>query len=100
MSSCKIEREGEEFVVEVSEDQKQTTVTDKQNTKVTIKPGSGNFDVRLPNGWGAWKFSIDQAVEYAVRLCFESRKQLTADQAYGEMMNYLKKCEDEKGKNS
>ena len=100
MSSCKIERKGEEFIVEVLEDQKRATVTDKQGTKVTIVPDSGNFHVRLPNGWGGWQPSMEQAVEQAVRLCFEARKQVTADQAYSEMMDYLKKCEDEKNANN
>lgn len=100
MLSCKIKREDEEFIVEVSEDQKQATVTDEQNIKATIRYNSGNFDVRLPNGWGGWQSSMVQAVEYAVKLCFEARSQRTADRAYSEMVDYVKKCEGEKDKNS
>ena len=63
MLSRTIKRNGEEFVVEVSEDQKRATVTDQRGTQVTISYSSGNLNVRLPNGWGAWKTSMESAVE-------------------------------------
>ena len=37
---------------------------------------------------------MDRAVDRAVGLCFESRKQLTADQAYQEMVDYLENKAD------
>ena len=89
MLSRTIKRNGEEFVIKVSEDQKRASVTDQRGTQVTISYDSGNFNVRLPNQWGAWKPSMESAVEQAVRLCIESRKQLTADQAYEEMVDYV-----------
>ena len=33
---------------------------------------------------------MEHAVELAVKLCFESRDQLTGDQAYQEMVDYVK----------
>ena len=90
MLSRIIKRSGEEFAIEISEDEKTAKVTDERGTTVTIKYSSGNLDVRLPNGWGSWVRSMEQAVERAVRLCIESREQLTADQAYKEMVDYVK----------
>ncbi len=70
------------------------TVTDERVTRVTITYNSGHLNVRLPNGWGNWEPSMERAVELAVKLCFESRDQLTGDQAYQEMVDYVKgpKC--------
>ena len=85
----KIERDNEEFVVALSEDKRRAIVTSEKGVVVTISYDSGNFNVRLPNGWGSWKSSMDAAVEYAVRLCFESRTQLIGDQAYQEMLDYV-----------
>ena len=95
MLNCKIKRGDEEFEVAVSEDSKKGTVTDKLGTKVSISYDSGNLNVRLPNGWGSWKSSIPSAVDYAVNLCLESRGQLTSDSAFQEMVDYIKRCEDE-----
>ena len=89
MLSRKIERDDEEFVVSLSEDKMSATVTDEKGVVVTIDYSSGNFNVRLPNGWGSWVPSMERAVDRAVGLCFESRKQLTADQAYEEMIDYV-----------
>ena len=89
MLTRKIERDNEEFVVALSEDKMSATVADEKGVVVTIRFKSGNFDVRLPNGWGYWLPTMERAVERAVRLCFESRKQLTADQAYHEMVEYV-----------
>ena len=33
---------------------------------------------------------MERALELAVRLCFESRKQLTDDQTYDEMVDYVR----------
>ena len=90
MLTRKIKRQEEEFVVQVLEDQKTATVTDEHGMVVTISPNSGNFDVRLPNGWGAWKPTMEASVGYAVKLCIEARTQLTADKAFQEMVNYVK----------
>ena len=84
-----IKRQDEEFTVKVTPDEKNTTVTDERATQVTITPDSGNFSVRLPNGWGAWKPSMESSVDYAVQLCFEARKQLTAGEARREMVEYV-----------
>ena len=88
----KIERQGEEFVVEVAKEQREATITGQhggEGVEVTIRPGSGNFNVRLPNGWGGWRPTMDAAVEYAVSLYFEARRQLTADEALEEMIDYV-----------
>ena len=89
MLTRKIERDNEQFVVALSDDKMSATVTDEKGVVVRISYSSGNFDVRLPNGWGYWTPTMERAVEQAVRLCFESRKQLTADQAYEEMLEYV-----------
>ena len=94
MQQCKIKREGEQFVVQVSEDEKATTVTDERGTEVTITWDSGNYNVRLSNGWGSWSKTMDGAVEHAVRLCIEARSQRTADEAVKEMVSYVKNCEE------
>ena len=85
----KIERDNEQFVVALRDDKMSATVTDEKGVVVTIRYNSGNFEVRLPNRWGGWRSSMEAAVEYAVRLCFESRKQVTPDQAYEEMLDYV-----------
>ena len=94
MLTCKIERGDEEFDVAVSEDSKKATVSDKLGTKVSISYDSGNLNVRLPNGWGAWQSSMPSAVDYAVKLCLQSRGQLTPDSAFQEMVDYIKDCKD------
>ena len=95
MFTCKIERGSEEFEVAVSEDSKKGTVTDKFGTTVTISYNSGNLNVRLRNGWGAWQSSMPAAVEYAVKLCREPRGQLTQETAFHEMVDYIKNCKDD-----
>ena len=95
MVTCKIKRENEEFEVAVSEHSKDATVTDGLGTKVTISYNSGNLNVRLPNGWGAWKSTMPAAVEYAVKLCRESRGQLTPESAFHEMVDYVKSCKSD-----
>ena len=54
-NQCTLERQGEKFIVEVPEEGKGATVTDRLGVVITIKYGSGHFDTRLPNGWGAGK---------------------------------------------
>ena len=90
MLTRRIKRNDEEFVVRVSEDEKKATVTDERDTTVTISYDSGNLNVRLPSGWGSWEPSMKSAVERAVGFCLESRRQLTADSAYKEMVDYVK----------
>ena len=89
MLTRKIERDGEQFMVALSDDKMSASVTDEKGVVVTISFSSGNFSVRLPNGWGYWTPTMEKAVEQAVRLCIESRKQLTADQAYEELLDYV-----------
>ena len=91
--SRRIKRGGEEFTVEVSSDDKNAAVTDERGTRVTITYNSGHLNVRLENGWGNWVPSMRRAVELAVALCFESRDQLTAEQAFQEMVDYVKRPE-------
>ena len=50
MLSRRIKQSGEEFIVEVSADDKNATVTDERGTTVTITYNSGHLNVRLPNG--------------------------------------------------
>ena len=90
MLSRRIKQSGEEFIVEVSVDDKNAAVTDERGTRVTITYNSGHFNVRLPNGWGNWAPSMERAVKLAVELCFEARDQLTGAQAYQEMLDYVK----------
>ena len=94
----KIERHGEEFVVQVSKDQRDATVTGEHGVEVTIRPNSGNFNVRLPNGWGGWRPTMAAAVEYAVGLYFEARRQRTADEALQEMLDYVAEETDKEDK--
>ena len=91
-SRCEITRDNKKFVIEIIDDKKTATVTDQDGVVVTISYRSGNFDVRLPNGWGNWESSMASAVNSAVALCAAARKQLTADTAYKEMVAYVKKC--------
>ena len=93
---CKIKRQGEQFVVRVLEDKKKTTVTDERGTVVTITWNSGNYNIRLPNGWGSWSKTIESAVDQATRLCIEARSQRTSDEAVNEMANYVKNCKESK----
>ena len=51
--------------------------------------------MRLQNGWGGWKPSMDSSVDYAVNLCFELRGQLDVDEAFKEMVDYVK--DEDKG---
>lgn len=90
MLTRRIKHNDEEFVVMVSEDEKKATATDERGTTVAIGYNSGNLNVRLPNGWGSWEPSMESAVNRAVRLCLESRGQLTAESAYQEMVDYVK----------
>ena len=91
-SRCEITRDNKKFSIEILDDRKTATVTDQDGVVVTISYKSGNFDVRLPNGWGDWKSSMASAVNYAVGLCAAAKEQLTADTAYKEMVEYVKKC--------
>ena len=91
---CKITRQDEQFVVQVSEYRKRTTVTDDRGTEVTITWKVGIYNIRLPNGWGSWETTMDAAVARAVRLCIEARShQRTADEAVEEMVAYVKNCQ-------
>ena len=90
-----IKRQGEEFVVRVLKDEKKATVTDKTDVVVTITPSAGNFNVRLPNGWGSWVPTMEAAVNRAISLSFKFRSQVTADEALQEMIEYVKKKDED-----
>ena len=85
-----LEREGETFVVAVVPERGVATVTGLLGGVATISPGAGRFDVRLPNGWGGWRDTMPEAVEYAVLLCFEVRVQPTLDQVFNDMVDYVR----------
>ena len=90
-----IKRQGEEFVVRVMEDEKKATVTDETDVVVTITPSSGNFNVRLLNGWGSWVPTMEAAVNRAISLSFEFRSQVTTDEALQEMIKYVKEQDED-----
>ena len=90
-----IKRQGEEFVVRVMEDEKKATVTDETDVVVTITPSSGNFNVRLLNGWGSWVPTMEAAVNRAISLSFEFRSQVTTDEALQEMIEYVKEQDED-----
>ena len=90
-----IKRQGEEFVVRVLEDEKKATVTDETDVVVTITPSSGNFNVRLTNGWGSWVPTMEAAVNRAISLSFEFRSQVTTDEALQEMIEYVKEQDED-----
>ena len=94
MITREIERRNEKFLVAVSDNGKQTSVTDTIGTKVTISYDSGNLNVRLPNGWGSWKPSMESAVDYAAKLCIDTRGQLTPGEAYKQMEDFVKDEDD------
>ena len=89
---CLVKRDGEEYRLELVDGGSAATVIDERGVKVTIKHGSGNFDVRLPNGWGSWVPSMEQAVGRAIRLCQESKSQLTEAEAREQMAKYIEEC--------
>ena len=89
---CMIKRGDEEYRLELADNGRTATVTDERDVKVTIGYGSGQFNVRLPNGWGYWVPSMEQAVERAVRLSQESKSQLTEAAAREQMTKYIEEC--------
>ena len=91
-NQCTLERQGEKFIVEVLEEGKGATVTDRFGVVITIKYGSGHFDTRLPNGWGYWKNTMPEAVDGAISLFSQYRGQLKEEEAYKQMQDYVKNC--------
>ena len=89
-----MKRQGEEFVVRVLEAEKKATVTDESDVVVTITPSSGNFNVRLPNGWGSWVPTMEAAVNRAISLSFEFRSQVTTNEALEEMIEFVKEQDE------
>ena len=85
-----LERDGETFIVAVVPERGVATVSGLLGGVATISPGAGRFDVRLPNGWGGWRDTMPEAVEYAVLLCFEVREQPTLDEVFSEMVDYVR----------
>ena len=94
MLTREIKRNGEQYLVAITDNGKEATVTDEHGTKVTIRYNSGNLNVRLPNGWGGWQSSMDTAVDYAIKLSNESRGQLTPEEAYKQMAEFVKDEDD------
>ena len=93
MGFCEKKRDGETFLIEIDEARKVTTVTDEKGTRVTIRiDRSGNYDVRLPNGWGSWVTSVESAVDRAMSLCIEARSQPTEEEALKKMVQYVENC--------
>ena len=91
-NQCTLERQGEKFIVEVPEEGKGATVTDRLGVVITIKYGSGHFDTRLPNGWGGWKNTMPEAVDYAISLFSQNRGGPKEEEAYKQMQDYVKNC--------
>ena len=91
-NQCTLERQGEKFIVEVSEEGKGATVTDRLGVVITIKYGSGHFVTRLPNGWGGSKNTMPEAVDYAISLFSLNRGLLKEEEAYKQMQDYVKNC--------
>lgn len=86
-----IERDGKKYSLEILEKEKKMTVTDENGTIVTISAiKSGNYNVRLPNNWGYWQTSLDAAVDSAIRLCLEAQTQRSRDQAFQEMVKFVR----------
>ena len=90
--ACKIKRQNEEFILETKDGT--TTVTDEKDTVVTIKYSSGHFEVRLPNRWGDWHNTMEQAVDHAVRLCIDYRKHVTKEEAVKQMQDFVEQCKE------
>ena len=91
-NQCTLERQGEKFIVEVPEEGKGATVTDRLGVVITIKYKTGHFDTRLPNGWGDWKNTMPEAVDYAISLFSQNREQPKEEEAYKQMQDYVKNC--------
>ena len=91
-NQCTLERQGEKFIVEVPEEGKGATVTDRLGVVSTIKYSSGHFVTRLPNGWGDYQDTMPKAVDYAISLLIENREQPKEEEAYKQMQDYVKNC--------
>ena len=81
-----------EFVVALAADGKSATVTDDKGFTVSISYDRGErpFNVRTPDGWGAWHSTMESAVNYAIELCVEARTFLEPEEFYQSMADYLK----------
>ena len=97
MAKRSIKRGDEEFVVALTEDGKEATVTDEKGFTVRISytRGARPFQVRTPNGWGDWRETMEGAVDYAISLCLEARTFLGPDEFSQRLEDYLK-AEDPK----
>ena len=92
-----IERDGKKYLLEILEKEKKMTVTDPGGTVVTISViKSGNYNVRLPNNWGSWQTSLNNAMDAAIRLCEQAQDQRTPEKAYEEMVEYVRKKDNRK----
>ena len=93
---CVIERGGEKYRLEFLEKQTKMTVADQDGMIVTISYSSGNYSIRLPNGWGYWRSTIGAAVDSAIGLFSEAQGQRTQDEARQEMVKYVEDAKMDK----
>ena len=90
-----ITRGGKKFYVELRKGTTETTITNENGDTARIFYDSGNFNVRLANGWGGWKDDMQSAVDYAISLFEEAKSQRSREEAYPEMLDYFEGEEKE-----
>ena len=91
VKGCTVIVNYEQFVIRVFEKESRTTVTDKNGTVATIRYSAraGNYDVRLPTGYGGSARTMIGAVRKAATICMRSRSQITREQATQAMVEYV-----------
>ena len=91
VKGCAVIVNYEQFVIRVFEKETRTTVTDKNGTVATIRYSarSGNYDVRLPTGYGGSSRTMIGAVRKAATICMRSRSHITREQATQAMVRYV-----------
>ena len=90
-----ITRGGKKFYVELRKDTTEATITNENGDAARIFYNSGNFNVRLANGWGGWKDDMQSAVDCAISLFEEAKSQRSREEAYREMLDYFEGEEKE-----
>ena len=88
-----ISRNGKKFYVELKKPA-EATITNEDGDTVRIFYSSGNFSVRLSNGWGHWSNNMKSAFDRAISLFEEAKSQRSQEEAYREMLDYF----EEEGK--
>ena len=86
-----IKRSDGEFVVALAKGGKSATVTDDKGFIVTIRYANGArpFEVRTPTNWGAWKSTMESAVDYAITLCVQARTYLKPGEFSQRLADYV-----------